>query len=36
VELKLPNPDRPSSHWVFLPAALLAWLVWWRQGRRPA
>jgi hypothetical protein len=36
VELKLPNPDRPSSHWVFLPAAWLAWLVWWRQGRRPA
>jgi hypothetical protein len=34
VELKLPNPDRPSTHWVFLPAALLAWLVWWRQGKR--
>ena len=34
VELKLPNPQRPSSHWVFLPAVLLAWWVWWRQGRR--
>jgi TRAP transporter 4TM/12TM fusion protein len=34
VELKLPNPDRPSSHWVFLPAALLAWWIWLRQGRR--
>ena len=34
VELKLPNPQRPSSHWVFLPAALLAGWVWWRQGRR--
>ena len=34
VELKLPNPARPSSHWVFLPALLLAAWVWWRQGRR--
>lgn len=33
VELKLPNPERPASHWVFLPAALLAWAVWWLQGR---
>jgi TRAP transporter 4TM/12TM fusion protein len=33
-ELKLPNPDRPSQHWVFLPAALLGWLVWWLQGVR--
>ena len=23
VELKLPNPARPSQHWVFIPAALL-------------
>ncbi|HEX6705711.1 MAG TPA: TRAP transporter permease [Albitalea sp.] len=36
VELKLPNPARPSTHWVFIPAALLALGVWWRQGRRPA
>ena len=34
VELKLPNPSRPSTHWVFIPAALLAWLVWWLQGLR--
>ncbi len=34
VELKLPNPARPSQHWVFIPAALLAALVWWMQGRR--
>ncbi|MES2976203.1 MAG: TRAP transporter permease [Pseudomonadota bacterium] len=34
VELKLPNPARPSQHWVFIPAALLALLVWWMQGRR--
>ncbi|ABE43935.1 TRAP transporter permease [Polaromonas sp. JS666] len=34
VELKLPNPARPSSHWVFIPAALLGWLVWWLQGLR--
>ena len=33
-ELKLPNPDRPSPHWVLLPAAALAILVWWMQGRR--
>jgi len=34
VELKLPNPARPSQHWVFIPAALLAALVWWMQRRR--
>ncbi|WP_096697772.1 TRAP transporter permease [Polaromonas sp. AER18D-145] len=34
VELKLPNPSRPSTHWVFIPAALLGWLVWWMQGLR--
>ncbi len=33
-ELKLPNPDRPSPHWVLLPAAALALAVWWQQGRR--
>jgi TRAP transporter 4TM/12TM fusion protein len=36
VELKLPNPERPSPNWVFIPAALLALGVWWRQGRRAA
>jgi TRAP transporter 4TM/12TM fusion protein len=34
VELKLPNPGRPSQHWVFIPAALLAMAVWWMQGLR--
>jgi len=33
-ELKLPNPERPSPHWVLLPAGALALLVWWLQGRR--
>ncbi|ROZ75740.1 TRAP transporter permease [Ramlibacter sp. WS9] len=33
-ELKLPNPDRPSQHWVFIPAALLGLAVWWTQGLR--
>lgn len=33
-ELKLPNPARPSQHWVFLPAGLIGLLVWWMQGRR--
>ena len=33
-ELMLPNPARPSPHWVLLPAAALAALVWWQQGRR--
>jgi TRAP transporter 4TM/12TM fusion protein len=32
-ELKLPNPARPSPHWVLLPASLLALSVWWWQGR---
>ena len=36
-ELKLPNPARPASYWVFIPAAIVAWLVWFIQGlRRPA
>ncbi len=35
-ELRLPNPARPSAHWVLLPAAALGLLVWWRQGRRMA
>jgi hypothetical protein len=34
VELKLPNPARPSQHWVFIPAALLAFAVWSMQGAR--
>jgi hypothetical protein len=31
--LKLPT-DRPNAHWFYLPALLLAGLVWWAQGRR--
>jgi len=34
VEVLRPNPGRPAAWWVFLPAALLAWAVWQRQGRR--
>ena len=34
VELRLPNPARPSQHWVFIPAALIALGVWWLQGQR--
>jgi TRAP transporter 4TM/12TM fusion protein len=34
VELKLPNPDRPSHYWVFVPAILVTALVWFLQGRR--
>jgi TRAP transporter 4TM/12TM fusion protein len=33
--LKLPA-DRPNPHWFYLPALLLAALVWWSQGRRMA
>lgn len=31
--LKLPT-ERPNAHWFYLPALLLAGLVWWAQGRR--
>ncbi len=34
LELKLPNPDRPSQYWVFLPAILLSGLIWSLQGWR--
>jgi hypothetical protein len=34
VELKLPNRERPSPYWVFIPAALLAGLVWFLQRAR--
>ena len=33
-ELRLPNPQRPSPHWVLIPAGLLGLMVWWLQGRR--
>jgi TRAP transporter 4TM/12TM fusion protein len=33
-ELKLPNPERPANYWVFIPAAFVAWIVWFMQGRR--
>ena len=31
--LKVPA-DRPNPHWFYLPALLLAGLVWWTQGKR--
>ncbi len=34
VELKLPNRERPSSYWVFIPAALLAAFIWFLQRTR--
>ncbi|MDB5752493.1 MAG: transporter, fusion protein [Ramlibacter sp.] len=34
VELRLPNPARPSAHWVFIPGLALAAAVWWLQGWR--
>jgi hypothetical protein len=34
VELRLPNPARPSQHWVLIPAGMLAAAVWWLQGLR--
>jgi hypothetical protein len=33
-EVKLPNPRRPAHYWSFIPAALLALLVWVAQDRR--
>jgi len=33
VEVQVPA-QRPSMHWLYIPAALLALLVWWAQGRR--
>ena len=33
--LKVPA-ERPNPHWFYLPALLLAGLVWWTQGRRLA
>ena len=33
--VELPT-DRPSPHWFYLPALLLAAGVWWAQGRRMA
>ena len=34
LELKLPNDERPSPYWVFIPAGAIAALVWWLQGVR--
>jgi len=34
VGILLPNPDRPSDYWVFIPAALLVAFVWFAQERR--
>ena len=34
VSVQKPNPDRPSEYLMYLPALLLLWVVWWRQGIR--
>jgi len=34
IELKLPNRERPSPYWVFIPAALLAAFIWFLQRAR--
>ncbi|MGH8705376.1 MAG: TRAP transporter permease, partial [Burkholderiales bacterium] len=34
LEIKLPNRERPSSYWVFIPAALLAAFIWLLQRAR--
>ncbi len=34
VEIKLPNPARPSPYWVFLPATLLVVMIWLLQRAR--
>jgi hypothetical protein len=34
VEVKTLNPNRPSPHWVFLPAGLLVALIWFLQRSR--
>jgi len=34
VGILLPNPDRPSDYWVFIPAGLLVALIWFMQGLR--
>jgi TRAP transporter 4TM/12TM fusion protein len=32
--IELPNRNRPSQNWVFIPAGLLVALIWFLQGRR--
>ena len=34
VSIELPNRDRPSQNWVFIPAGLLVALIWFLQGVR--
>ena len=34
VSVQKPNPNRPSEYFMYLPALLLLWVVWWRQGIR--
>lgn len=34
LELKVPNPDRPSELWFFVPAFIIILLIWLAQGRR--
>ncbi|GAB1578513.1 TRAP transporter permease [Bordetella petrii] len=34
VDVKVPNPNRPSEFWIYVPALALLALVWGMQGRR--
>ena len=34
LEVKVPNRERPSDYWVFIPAALLVAFIWFVQGKR--
>ena len=34
VAVQKPNPDRPSEYLMYLPALLLLFFIWWRQGIR--
>ncbi len=34
VAVKQLNPQRPSEYLVYIPALLILWLIWWRQGAR--
>lgn len=33
-KVQIPNPDRPSDFWVYVPALAIILAIWWLQGRR--
>src|SRR3546814_8006552 len=33
-EIKVPNPNRPSEFWFYVPALLILALIWFKQGVR--